>query len=87
MMTDNRFKFIADIEILRALAIILVFFHHFQEILQTLRVPYTNPIYEYFGGGRGVDLFFVISGFVIARGLLPQLHRTSSAQTFFQLKR
>ncbi|WP_447744075.1 acyltransferase family protein [Pseudomonas nicosulfuronedens] len=68
---------IGDIEILRACAVLMVALHHINGVLtaynaQTLPWPLTH-----LGGGFGVDVFFVISGYVIARGLLPRLSASS----------
>ena len=64
---------ILDIEVLRALAVIGVVVHHARDNLFTWTSPGLERLAVYFGGWVGVDLFFVISGFVIARSLLPQL--------------
>ncbi len=84
MKQNIRSNYIGDIEILRAFAIILVMLGHFKFFLIRLQVPYTNEIFSYVGGGTGVDLFFVISGFVIARSLLPKLQETQTTQHFFR---
>lgn len=84
-MPDNdRAGYIHDIEILRAFAILLVLFHHFNDFLEALQVPYADEAYTFLAEGRGVDLFFVISGFVIAKGFLPKLQKAASTQAFFQ---
>ncbi len=64
-----------DIEVLRAVSIIMVLYEHFGQIhygttLQALRMLYT--------GWTGVDLFFCISGFVIYRSLAETLHHGST---------
>ena len=63
---------IADIEVLRAIAVLFVLFQHLGSLF-----PWTSPtleaIYGYLGGTFGVDLFFAVSGFVIARDLIPRL--------------
>jgi peptidoglycan/LPS O-acetylase OafA/YrhL len=63
---------IADIEVLRAVAVLFVLFQHVGSLF-----PWTSPIlellYTYLGGTFGVDLFFAVSGFVIARDLIPRL--------------
>ena len=63
-------KRIDDIEVLRALAVLAVVVHHASGNLFT----WTNPwAPKYFSTDFGVDLFFAISGFVIARDLVPRL--------------
>ena len=75
---------IDDIQILRAWAILLVTIAHFQVYLIYWSSPFLKDFYYYFGGAFGVDLFFAISGFVIAKSLLPTLRNTQSTQEFFQ---
>ncbi len=58
-------KFRPDVEALRAVAVLAVLLYHFQ--LPPCR-----------GGFVGVDIFFVISGFVITRTLLSERARTGS---------
>jgi len=57
-----------DLELLRGVAIVFAMIHHSHVLF-----PWPVPIYEwvgrYFGFWSGVDLFFVISGFVITRSL------------------
>lgn len=55
-----------DIEALRGLAIALTLTAH-----AGILIPQWGPTLSYFWLGSGVDLFFAISGFVIASGLLP----------------
>ncbi len=68
---------IDDIECLRAFAVIGVLIHHLQGPLfywfPLWQPAWLGPIFKHLGFWSGVDLFFVISGFVIARSLLPQL--------------
>ena len=54
----------ADIQGLRAIAVILVLLFHFETRLK--------------GGYLGVDMFFVISGFVIASSTLREIDRTNT---------
>lgn len=57
-------------------------------------IPYTssfwvssglNNIYHYLRGASGVDLFFAISGFVIARDLYPKLVACTSKRSFMDI--
>lgn len=64
---------IGDIEVLRACAVLLVAFQHLNGSLTTLNAPSLPWPMLHLGGSFGVDLFFAISGFVIARNLLPKL--------------
>lgn len=65
---------IEDIELLRGFAVLLVVVHHAQSNLISWTTPALARFYSYFGGWVGVDLFFAVSGFVIARSLVPRLH-------------
>ncbi len=69
---------IKDIEILRGFAVLAVCLHHASDNLFTWKPAALGSWNHYFGGWIGVDIFFAISGFVIARSLLPQLHSCSS---------
>ncbi len=64
---------IDDIELLRAVAIIFVLIQHIPTSLFPWLPAFGGALYTYFGGWDGVDLFFAISGFVIARSLMPSL--------------
>src|SRR6266403_389480 len=67
-----------DIEILRGVAIMLVLIDH---ILAYCSIPIvtkiTDDLFSFWGG---VDLFFAISGFVIASSLLRQEGRFPNTQ-------
>jgi peptidoglycan/LPS O-acetylase OafA/YrhL len=64
---------IDDIEVLRAFAVGLVLVEHARINLIPWVGGVHEPLYRHFGFWSGVDLFFAISGFVIARSLLPTL--------------
>lgn len=72
---------IDDIECLRALAVLGVVIHHAHGNLITWPVGWFDTLSKYFGFWSGVDLFFAISGFVIARSLLPELKAASANGT------
>lgn len=63
-----------DIECLRAIAVLGVIFHHMQGNLFHPGLPWIDRLFHHADFWFGVDLFFAISGFVIARSLLPQMN-------------
>ncbi|MQR02598.1 acyltransferase family protein [Glaciimonas soli] len=76
---------IKDIELLRGIAVLFVLFEHtrfnlFGDTSETLLFIYTH-----FGFWSGVDLFFAISGFVIARDLIARFNRCDDNQAFFSV--
>ncbi|SDU34586.1 Peptidoglycan/LPS O-acetylase OafA/YrhL, contains acyltransferase and SGNH-hydrolase domains [Pseudomonas pohangensis] len=64
---------IDDIEVLRAFAVLGVVVYHGLHILYVWSTPTLEWLRASFMGGAGVDLFLAISGFVIARELVPRL--------------
>lgn len=81
--TDRRR--IDDIEVLRALAVGMVLVEHARFNLIPWIWGFREPLYQLFGFWSGVDLFLAISGFVIARSLLPMLAGARDAPEFFNL--
>lgn len=73
----------SDIEVLRGIAVIYVVVYHAYGNLITWKTPELNAVFRYFSGWSGVDLFFVISGFVIARSLVPALADCRDRQQFW----
>ncbi|CAM3894201.1 acyltransferase family protein [Paracidovorax anthurii] len=73
-----------EIEVLRAVAVMFVIIHHYPALLGT-----PDPgIYRWVEGlWSGVDLFFCISGYVIARGLLPVLASARGAEFWVEVVR
>jgi peptidoglycan/LPS O-acetylase OafA/YrhL len=71
---------IADIEVLRGVAILMVIVWHYDTAYQT---PAILPAFlaPWIHWAIGVDLFFAISGFVIARSLLPTLDSAKSLKS------
>lgn len=80
-------KRIMDIEVLRAIAVLGVLFHHLQGSLFTDVVPLLAKLHAWAQPWWGVDLFFAISGFVIARSLIPALQGCTSHQQYWQQTR
>lgn len=76
---------IADIEVLRAVAVGYVVLGHADGNLLGKGVLFGGAVQHHFGGWVGVDLFFAISGFVIARSLLPALAATSYGAEYKRL--
>lgn len=74
---------IDDIEVLRGIAILLVLTMHINVGLLTwspsVLVHITKHYVDFW---PGVDLFFVVSGFVIGRSLLPALRAAPDGQSF-----
>jgi peptidoglycan/LPS O-acetylase OafA/YrhL len=66
---------IDDIEVLRAIAVLMTMIGHFQELL-FWGPPYLVQLWG------GVDLFFCISGFVIARSLIIEAPSSGGARNF-----
>jgi peptidoglycan/LPS O-acetylase OafA/YrhL len=77
-------KRISDIEVLRALAILTVIISHLPALLFWWPKTLTW-LFGYATGWGGVDIFFAISGFVIARDLIPRLQLTSSRMDFWRV--
>ncbi|HTJ63305.1 MAG TPA: acyltransferase [Alphaproteobacteria bacterium] len=73
---------IADIEVLRAIAILFVLVEHARINLYPWIWGKESWLYVYFGFWNGVDLFLAISGFVIARSLLPTLQSAKNSAEF-----
>lgn len=78
-------KRIDDIEILRGFAVLFVVLHHALSNLFTWTTPGLERVAVYFSGVFGVDLFFAISGFVIARELLPRLQASTGSDMAFRI--
>lgn len=76
---------INDIEILRAVAVLLVVMHHAYDSLFTWQTPLLQMTHNLLGGWYGVDLFFVISGYVIARDLIPRLKHADTTRTMWRI--
>ena len=72
-----------EIDGLRALAIISVIIYHFKISI----IPY-KEIYLFSGGFLGVDIFFVISGYLITSIIINEIYSTQDFNFYnFYLKR
>lgn len=76
---------IGDIEVLRGIAILLVLAMHLNVGLLTWSPQVLRHITaHYVNFWPGVDLFFVVSGFVIARSLVPALRAAPDGPAFLR---
>jgi peptidoglycan/LPS O-acetylase OafA/YrhL len=76
---------LAEIEVLRAIAVLMVLVDHVPINLLFWHSRLSDVIFHYTGLWTGVDLFFAISGFVIARTLLPRLAGVEDWAGFIQV--
>ncbi|APY13151.1 acyltransferase family protein [Brucella sp. 10RB9214] len=70
----------SDIQILRAAAVLLVLYDHLTVLLYwggSYRI-----VFDYAATWTGVDLFFCVSGFIIARGLLEKRREETTFSAF-----
>ena len=75
---------IGDIEMLRGVAVLFVILHHAHGDLVHWPSRVLGGLFTYFEFWSGVDLFFAISGFVIARSLLPTLEACAGNAAYLQ---
>lgn len=66
-----------NIQALRAIAALIVTFHHIREMY----VPYVDGILNFRIGAAGVDIFFIISGFIM---VLTTSHRPTTPAKFLE---
>jgi len=69
-----------SLQILRAVAAWMVFFHHYMQLFHNFQ--FDSPLGGFFAtyGGFGVDIFFVLSGFVM---FFSMANRSATAYSFF----
>lgn len=77
-------KRIDDIEILRGFSVLLIAIHHARTNLFTWSSPGIERLGVYFNGTFCVDLFFAISGYLIARELIPRLQGSVGSEMAFR---
>ncbi|HBL4918518.1 TPA: acyltransferase [Enterobacter hormaechei] len=75
---------VLSIQYLRGIAAIIVFFSHFKNTINEISLVNVNNLGDslFSNGGFGVDLFFVISGFVIALSTERDLGRKAGSISF-----
>ena len=74
---------IAGIEMLRAVAVLMVLVQHLPGMLPELGLLWLpGRVMANFNGGAGVDIFFCVSGFVVTRGLLRDVQGLDRRRTF-----
>jgi peptidoglycan/LPS O-acetylase OafA/YrhL len=74
---------IDDIEILRAIAVLFTMFDHVPFMLPE-KSHVIGTIFRYMTFWSGVDLFFAISGFVIARSLIEKIASVEGREEFWR---
>lgn len=77
-------KYRVDLDLLKGLAIISVVLYHFFSLLNA---DYITNVHLFDGGFLGVDVFFVISGFLVAKGLNSQFAQGTFSLIEFYKKR
>ena len=77
-------KYRVDLDLLKGIAIISVVLYHFFSLLNA---EYVTNIHLFDGGFLGVDVFFVISGFLVAKGLNSQCTQGTFSLIGFYKKR
>lgn len=77
-------KYRVDLDLLKGIAIISVVLYHFFSLLNA---DYVTNIHLFDGGFLGVDVFFVISGFLVAKGLNSQFDQGTFSLIGFYKKR
>ena len=73
-----------DIDCLKAIAIIAIVLYHLFDLLNYLRL---SDLKIFSGGFVGVDIFFVISGFLITSGIVKQIDKGEFSLKKFYLRR
>jgi peptidoglycan/LPS O-acetylase OafA/YrhL len=76
---------LAEVEVLRTVAVLMVLVDHLPFNLIFWPSHWSEFIFHHTGLWDGVDLFFAISGFVIARSLLPSLEGVTDWVSFTRI--
>ena len=78
-------KIRADIDFLKTIAIIAVVFYHFFDIQKASTKSFDFSIFD--GGFLGVDIFLVVSGFLITGSIVSKLYDSQFSITEFYKRR
>jgi peptidoglycan/LPS O-acetylase OafA/YrhL len=78
-------KHIQEIQVLRAVGIIVVMVHHMDYNLFPWESVTRATFYTFFGGEAALEMFFTLSGFVIARLLFESLGRADNLYESLQV--
>ncbi len=76
---ESRQKLNRDVQVLRAFAVLEVMFQHRSFLIHETVTLKLDEFFQFWGG---VDLFLVVSGFVISRGLLEARNRCDTHKEF-----
>jgi peptidoglycan/LPS O-acetylase OafA/YrhL len=76
---------INELQLLRAFGILVVLIHHMDQNLFPWSSGVLKIFYSYFAGTAALDMFFVLSGFVITRLLVQDLGRAESRYHSIQI--
>ena len=77
-------KFRSDIDGLKGIAIIAVVLYHFFDLLKSFE---SSTVTTFSGGFLGVDIFLIISGFLITSGIVHKLENQSFSLSVFYKRR
>ena len=77
-------KFRSDIDGLKGIAIIAVVLYHFFDLLKSFE---SSTVTTFSGGFLGVDIFLIISGFLITSGIVYKLENQSFSLSAFYKRR
>lgn len=77
-------KFRSDIDGLKGIAIIAVVLYHFFDLLKSFE---SSTVTTFSGGFLGVDIFLIISGFLITSGIVYKLENLSFSLSAFYKRR
>jgi peptidoglycan/LPS O-acetylase OafA/YrhL len=78
-------KSIDELQLLRGFGVIVIIIHHMNGNLFTWSTPFLKTFYSYFDGNGWLEMFFVLSGFLITRLLIKDLNHAKSLHHSLQI--